>query len=63
MVGQILDDILELLSSNYCLDNIRRPTYMVDPETGIEFYTEYPYDPGIVDDDLSEAVKDALGEG
>lgn len=63
MVAQILDDFLDILSTNYCLDNIRRPTYMVDPETGVEFYTEYPYDPGIVDDDLSEAVKDALGEG
>lgn len=53
IINEILDYFLEYLGAEHCFP-IRRPTFVSDPETGAEFYTEYPYDP-----EIDEAISDA----
>lgn len=42
-VSEMLDYILEYLAVERCL-SVRRPTFITDPNTGEEYYAEYPYD-------------------
>ena len=62
-IVEILDEFLECLATNYCFTNIRRPTFINDPETGVEFFTEYPYDPDVVFEDRMAAVEEETDGG
>lgn len=42
-VNEIIDHILEFLAIDHGL-RIRRPMFIVDPDTGIEDFSEYPYE-------------------
>ena len=66
-IAQILDDFLDCLADQHGFTDIRRPTFIVDEESGIEFYTEHPYDPNVLCEIQSdaaeiEAEKDIDGE-
>lgn len=51
-VSEILDDFLDYLNRDHGFTDIWRPTFIPDDETGEEFYTEYPYDPEAVLEDM-----------
>lgn len=57
VIAQILDEFLDSLASEHCFTNIRRPTFVTDPESGVEYYTEYPYDPELSYEDELEAIE------
>lgn len=57
VIVEILDEFLEHLATNHCFTDIRRPTFINDPETGVEFFTEYPYDPELFYEDQLEAIE------
>lgn len=63
IIVQILDELLECLANDHCFTNIRRPTFVTDPETGYKFYTEYPYDPDTVYEDEMEATETERDRG
>lgn len=56
VIVEILDEFLDYLAVNHCYTDIRRPTFISDSETGVEFFTEYPYDPDVVSEDEMAAV-------
>jgi len=58
VIAEILDEFLDLLAVNHSFTDIRRPTFINDPETGVEFFTEYPYDPDVVFEDGMAAVEE-----
>lgn len=43
VIVQILDEFLEHIAAEHCFTDIRRPTFLIDPDTEEEIYTEYPY--------------------
>ena len=42
-INDILDHFLEYLADEHYFTMIRRPSFITDPETDEEYYTEYPY--------------------
>lgn len=58
VILEILDEFLDCLAANHCFTDIRRPTFITDPETGEEFFTEFPYDPELVYESQMEAYEE-----
>jgi hypothetical protein len=57
LCNDLKDSIFEYLARKYNLESIRRPMFLEDDETQEDFFTEYPYECMVYDDEENSVCK------